>query len=60
MSKIADFVKSTSLSRGDFKLALITDQQKTNSAAALYVALSKDGHGKLCLNMEEAKTWVVG
>lgn len=57
MNAIAGFVKITSQDRGDFKLALITEQSDTISAD-LYKVLSKDGHVQVFFNEQEAEAWI--
>ena len=57
MNALADFVKSTSQIRSNFRLSLIVDQSTADSAE-LYKNLSMDSHVKLCFDMKEAKAWV--
>lgn len=59
MNTIAGFVKKTSQTRSNFKLALIVNQSTADSAE-LYRNLSPDDHVKLCFDMEEAEAWVGG
>jgi hypothetical protein len=57
MNAIADFVKSTSQVRGNFKIAFMVEQS-TSDSAELYKSLSMDSHAKLCFDMKEAEAWV--
>lgn len=59
MNMIANFIKTISQDRDDFKLALIAARSNAESAH-LYKAISKDGHAKVCFSLNEAEEWVCG
>ena len=58
MHMLAEYVKNTASERGNFKLALLCDHEKSDSAK-LYKVLTSDSHVKECFTIEQAEKWVI-
>ena len=56
-NKVADFIKTTSKVRGEFKLAIITNPSVVDSAE-IFALLLEINQVKLCSSKSEAEAWV--
>jgi len=60
IAKVADFMRSISPSRGDFRLSILVKTPSQNRSANLYTVIANDENVKVFNCQKQAEEWVSG